>query len=669
MLMPWTIQKAKIGGAARKFDARPDTVDLRDRVYQPTLQILKQAIDNRDGIPKILDQGSEGACTGFALAAVVNYLNFNSLSSREQNKKSFTGVSPWMLYAMARRYDRWPGEDYSGSSARGAMKGWFRHGVCTEDRWSGPEEPKGLKLQDTACLTPLGAYYRVEHRDLNAMHAALNEVGIVYVSLAVHSGWEKVDASGAIPYSPDFPMVGGHAVALVGYDREGFLFQNSWGTDWGNRGFGKVTYDDWLANAGDAWVCQIGIQVRAAASIKAAAQAAYPANSPALDDIRGYFVNTANNGNISFFGNYYHNNIEEVADFMRLYFEPRTKGWRNPRLMLFAHGGLNSETVCAERIAWMNRVLPANEIYPIHFMWETGVGETVGHILIDAMKQERLVGKTDLFGDWIQDRLDRGIEFASKRLGAAMWDEMKESARLAFRDIPGSRPRTAGVASRMAEATVKIPVGIPKIPGGTVFLRGLVDYLNGRKGPELHLVGHSAGSIWFTHFIRLLAELKPRFAVQNLILFAPACRVDLFYEKVLGHIGPKGLVRNLRVFNLDDATERADNVVDIYKKSLLYLVSNSFENERGTPLLGMNKFLTGPEHSIGPVESKTGTALKSVRQYLGQNPQCLISSPSADPSPRRRSDARSHGGFSSDRSTLNSMVRIILNSDNPNKLF
>lgn len=35
-----------------------------------------------------------------------------------------------MLYELARRYDEWPGEGYEGSSARGAMKGWVRHGVC-----------------------------------------------------------------------------------------------------------------------------------------------------------------------------------------------------------------------------------------------------------------------------------------------------------------------------------------------------------------------------------------------------------------------------------------------------------------------------------------------------------------------------------------------------------
>ena len=40
-----------------------------------------------------------------------------------------------MLYEMAKRYDEWPGEDYDGSSARGAMKGWHKHGVCSDEHW------------------------------------------------------------------------------------------------------------------------------------------------------------------------------------------------------------------------------------------------------------------------------------------------------------------------------------------------------------------------------------------------------------------------------------------------------------------------------------------------------------------------------------------------------
>src|SRR5262245_30386942 len=102
----------------RRLDARPDTLDFRDRMFEATLIEVptERPLANylKAGVP-ILDQGQEGACTGFGLATVIHYL----LRTRKVVPDR-AEVSPWMLYEMARRYDEWPGESYEGSSARGA---------------------------------------------------------------------------------------------------------------------------------------------------------------------------------------------------------------------------------------------------------------------------------------------------------------------------------------------------------------------------------------------------------------------------------------------------------------------------------------------------------------------------------------------------------------------
>jgi hypothetical protein len=112
----------------KTLDAFPDKIDIRDWFYQPTLNPLPEQYVNFDFSPMVLDQGTEGACTGFALAAVINYhlLKNKRIRSADIEKEC---VSPRMLYEMARRYDEWPGEDYEGSSARGSVKGWNAHGV------------------------------------------------------------------------------------------------------------------------------------------------------------------------------------------------------------------------------------------------------------------------------------------------------------------------------------------------------------------------------------------------------------------------------------------------------------------------------------------------------------------------------------------------------------
>ncbi len=69
----------------------------------------------------ILDQGNSGACTGYALATVINYILWKDIVSK--NYKEFLEsplgfeikkVSQKMLFNLARIYDEWDGEDYEG---------------------------------------------------------------------------------------------------------------------------------------------------------------------------------------------------------------------------------------------------------------------------------------------------------------------------------------------------------------------------------------------------------------------------------------------------------------------------------------------------------------------------------------------------------------------------
>ena len=125
--------RAKVKITERTLNVRPDTLDFRDKMYVPSLIEVPVRIPlSRYKVYRIpiLDQGTEGACTGFGLATVANYL-----LTRRKVVPDRTPVSPRMLYELARRHDEWPGENYSGSSARGAMKAWHKHGVCSEDKW------------------------------------------------------------------------------------------------------------------------------------------------------------------------------------------------------------------------------------------------------------------------------------------------------------------------------------------------------------------------------------------------------------------------------------------------------------------------------------------------------------------------------------------------------
>jgi hypothetical protein len=286
--------------ATRTLDARPDTLDFRDRMFEPTLievPVRRPLQEYRRRAVPILDQGREGACTGFGLATVVHYL----LRSRRVVSDR-TAVSPRMLYDMARRYDEWPGESYEGSSARGAMKGWHKHGVCSSRHW------KYLGAQDEALYKnrfrdalrrPLGAYYRVNHKDIIAMHAAIAEVGILFATAQVHEGWSRVGRDGRVEWKDDTPILGGHAFAIVAYDERGLWVQNSWGRSWGRQGFCQVSYDDWLANGSDVWVARLGAPVEllthesVARGVGVAAQGT---RSYMFSDLRPHIISLGNEG-------------------------------------------------------------------------------------------------------------------------------------------------------------------------------------------------------------------------------------------------------------------------------------------------------------------------------------------------------------------------------------
>lgn len=96
-------QPSRVQSNRPKLDARPGTIDFRDQMYVATLTDVPTerllADYKKVGVP-ILDQGTAGACAGFGLATVAHYL----LRIRKTWPDK-TGVSPWMLYAMAQVLD------------------------------------------------------------------------------------------------------------------------------------------------------------------------------------------------------------------------------------------------------------------------------------------------------------------------------------------------------------------------------------------------------------------------------------------------------------------------------------------------------------------------------------------------------------------------------------
>ena len=555
----------------RILNVTPDKLDLRDRPYLPGVALAPPpALRNRTKLA-ILDQGASSACTGFALATVVNHLLIQSGRARDAD------VSPWMLYSMARRYDEFPGSEDTGSSLRGALKGWFKHGACALDLWSGIEMPSasnqpGRDWWLDAVNRPLGAYYRVDMRSVTDMHVALNEVGVLYASALTHEGWVAPGKGGVIAMQPRKPTDGGHAFAIVGYDRAGFLVQNSWSEGWGERGFATLTYEDWLENAMDCWVAQLGVvtdehrRVAAAAS-PTSAQGGTLSADPVLRNhqLAPYVIDMENNGRLSTSGTF-RTRVDDVRALATDYLDAARREWKvRPGapidVAIYAHGGLVPESTAATTFAkWLPELYAAKR-FPVFLMWESDVLSTIRNRLEDLLVPEPrpVGGPLESLQKWWNERLERLLAPA----GTALWDEMKDNA--------------AGISAG-AES------------GGRILFDQLARSPVAAKHPlRLHLVGHSAGAIALAFLLDRVAAQEWDF--ETVTFLAPALRVDRFLERVAPWI-IAGRVRKYRQYMLGDAAERKDPTcrpILGYGRSLLYLVSRSFEGGREVPIVGMER--------------------------------------------------------------------------------
>ena len=219
-----------------KYHWVKDKVDKRDHIYQLTNTEQSNIVDLRQYCSSIEDQGNLGSCTGNAIAGAIELLH------KRQNRT--LDISRLFIYYYERLLIGTVNYD-SGAYIRDGIKACYTYGAPTENLWpynisKFRTAPPKTALIDAA-KRKVTSYQRAT--DFNAVIDAITSGYPVTIGFNVYSSFDSpvVARTGIMPYpnTKKERLLGGHAVLLVGYNKNNntFIARNSWGTNWGDNGY------------------------------------------------------------------------------------------------------------------------------------------------------------------------------------------------------------------------------------------------------------------------------------------------------------------------------------------------------------------------------------------------------------------------------------------------
>mgnify|MGYP002855757876 CR=1 FL=1 len=186
----------------------PSKLDGSEYIYNaPETLGIPEEYDYREFMSKILDQGNDPICVPCSLSTWVNWrINMNDGSKTDHKvnlKQIFKGA----------------GGNAGGMTFKAALS-FLRH--------KGVETNVGdIKIGEYALI-----------KNIVSLKDAIITNGPCFGALPVYddSGYDKFwDRTRGY-------LKGGHAIAIVGWTKDGFIIRNSWGTSFGEKGYVVISF-------------------------------------------------------------------------------------------------------------------------------------------------------------------------------------------------------------------------------------------------------------------------------------------------------------------------------------------------------------------------------------------------------------------------------------------
>ncbi|RPJ81626.1 MAG: hypothetical protein EHM13_10135, partial [Acidobacteria bacterium] len=217
---------------------------------------VPDSVDLRPHCTAVENQGQIGSCTANAAVGALEY-HYKRRDGRSPE------LSRMFVYYNARRMRGQVMFD-TGAHIREAMASLMAFGACCEDLW--PYNPMLFALEPTidayndATIHEAIQYARVGGGQ-GAIQALAQGLPVVFGTVIPQRCYEEAARTGVLPVPTAQERAaaeGGHAMLIVGYDnpRRMFIVRNSWGEDWGERGYCQIPYGvmDSCCRQEDFWV-------------------------------------------------------------------------------------------------------------------------------------------------------------------------------------------------------------------------------------------------------------------------------------------------------------------------------------------------------------------------------------------------------------------------------